>query len=206
MPGIYFTSDLHFYHANVIKYCNRPYNSVGHMNEELINNWNYIVTNEDTVYCLGDFSFAPRPVELFSERLNGIKKLIPGNHDPIHPYNKHYKRAHKQGKLKELFKFYEDNGWEVLPIDSTLDIAGTIVNLNHMPYNTTDPRYTEYLPVNDGRWLLCGHVHEKWRVMSNMINVGVDVWEYSPVSLEQVNKIITAEKPAIWNIDIKVTI
>lgn len=204
---IYFTSDPHYYHANIIKYCNRPYNSVEHMNEELINNWNYVVTSEDTVYCLGDFSFAPRPVELFSQRLNGHKILVPGNHDPIHPYNKHYKKALKQGTLKKLFKLYEDNGWEVLPIDSTLDIPGVaVVNLNHMPYDTTDQRYLEYKPINDKRWLLCGHVHEKWRVRDKMINVGVDVWEYSPVALEQISKIITSEDTAIWNIDIKVTV
>jgi calcineurin-like phosphoesterase family protein len=53
----YFTADLHFWHKNVIEYCNRPWQDVPSMNEGLINNWNEVVHAGDTVYILGDFSF-----------------------------------------------------------------------------------------------------------------------------------------------------
>ena len=46
---VYYISDLHFGHANIIKLCNRPFSDVNEMNEALIANWNNKVTNGDTV-------------------------------------------------------------------------------------------------------------------------------------------------------------
>lgn len=54
---IYFTSDLHLGHANVIRHCNRPFSSAEELDEVLIQNWNSRVTNNDTVYILGDLMF-----------------------------------------------------------------------------------------------------------------------------------------------------
>jgi calcineurin-like phosphoesterase family protein len=198
--NIWFTSDPHFFHANVIKYCDRPYASVEEMNEALIANWNSVVKPEDTIYCLGDFSLAYRPVELFTRRLNGIKVLIPGNHDFCHSYNK--KSRNPENRSKWISK-YEDEGWAVLPEHVSMEIAGTIVNLAHMPYSSVDDvreneltetrtdKYEKYRPKDDGHWLLCGHVHEKWRFRKKMINVGVDVWNYTPVNMDVIADIIT---------------
>ena len=55
MKNVFVTSDLHFYHNNIIKLCNRPYKDLEEMHIALINNWNSVVTNEDDVYILGDF-------------------------------------------------------------------------------------------------------------------------------------------------------
>lgn len=82
MAKTFFTSDTHFFHDNVIKFCNRPYGSVEHMNEELIKNWNSVVSVEDHIWFLGDFSFGNVPDTCsVLERLAGIKHLITGNHD-----------------------------------------------------------------------------------------------------------------------------
>jgi calcineurin-like phosphoesterase family protein len=188
---VYFTSDLHFYHANVLKYCSRPFADVEEMNKALIKNWNDTVKPEDTVYCLGDFSLAAQPVQVFTPVLNGTKYLIPGNHDFCHSYHKKGRSEENREKWKQK---YTDWGWIVLPEQTTLEIPGAgIVNMCHHPYYLIEPmddKYKKWRPVDDGKWLICGHVHEKWKVSGKMINVGVDQWDYKPVSIDEVQKII----------------
>lgn len=186
---IYFSSDQHFWHANVIRYCNRPFKYVEEMNEAMIYNWNSVVKPEDTVYDLGDFSFAGRSVELYSARLVGKKRLISGNHDPIHPHNKHQKKKVKQGEPDYWKKFYESHGWEVGDLIEEITFEGVKFILSHMPYDTVDARYVNFLPKNNGEWLLCGHIHEKWLMKDKMINVGVDAWNGKPVSIEEILKL-----------------
>lgn len=81
---IWVTSDTHFNHENIIKYCNRPFGSVEEMNETLIENWNSVVKPGDKVYHLGDVFMGDK--EGFKKlwpRLNGQKRLIVGNYDDI---------------------------------------------------------------------------------------------------------------------------
>ena len=208
MSQIWFTSDTHFYHARVIEYCNRPYAYVEEMNEMLVLNWNAIVKPEDTVYVLGDFSLAFRAIELFSSRLMGNKILIPGNHDFCHSYHK--KSRNPENRAKWIAK-YEEHGWKVLPEHNTISFKGLgEVNLAHLPYtNDGDVRldevqmghdkYAKYRPINDGKILLCGHVHEKWKYRfladgTLMINVGCDVWGLRPVNLVEIINFINSLK------------
>jgi calcineurin-like phosphoesterase family protein len=80
----HFTSDLHFGHKNIIKYTNRPFNSVEEMNESLIQTFNDKVDKDDTVYCLGDFAFMhANDLRDILSRLNGNIHLIYGNHDKV---------------------------------------------------------------------------------------------------------------------------
>lgn len=84
MPDIWFISDTHFNHANIIKYCRPEFNSVEEMNELMIENWNKVVKKGDKVYHLGDVFFGNK--EEFKKlwpRLNGKKRLIVGNHDDV---------------------------------------------------------------------------------------------------------------------------
>src|SRR3972149_2927673 len=82
MSNIFFTSDTHFNHANIIKYCGRPFGSVDEMNREMITRWNAVVDPEDTVYHLGDFALGKvSEWPAIFRQLNGSKKiLIRGNH------------------------------------------------------------------------------------------------------------------------------
>lgn len=82
---IWFTSDTHFFHNNIIRYCNRPFNDVEEMNEKLIENWNRVVKKGDLVYHLGDVWMGGTQSQHghLMSRLNGGKRLIVGNHDDI---------------------------------------------------------------------------------------------------------------------------
>lgn len=201
---IYFSSDQHFWHSNVIRYCSRPHASVEEMNEDMVLKWNTVVRPEDTVYVLGDFSLAFRAVETFPMRLMGDKKLVPGNHDFCHSYHKKSRTEENRDKWKQK---YRDYGFEILPEQTTLDLPGLgVVNMCHHPYsdgtNTdeSDPKgdkYAKWRPVDDGKILLCGHVHEKWLTKFSpkgtlMINVGVDQHGFYPASLDDIIAIAKA--------------
>ena len=77
--NIWFTADTHFSHANIIKYCARPFDNVEGMDRTLITNWNKVVEPKDIVYHLGDFCF--RNPERYLNALNGYIYFIYGNHD-----------------------------------------------------------------------------------------------------------------------------
>lgn len=197
---IFFSSDQHFWHRNVLQYSNRPFQSIEEMNEVLVYNWNTIVSPDDTIYCLGDFSLAFRSVELYTSRLFGKKNLVLGNHDMAHSYHRRSRDPENRAKWIEN---YVNNGWIVLPEQTTLEHNGTTYNLCHHPYtfdNSSTPqayddKYANWRPVDNGNVLLCGHVHNSWKTKVSqkgtlMINVGVDVWDYHPVSMSEIENLI----------------
>lgn len=79
---LYFTSDLHFGHRNVIRFCGRPYVDEQEMGQELIKNWNEVVKKNDFIFSLGDFSWwtGRHEVKKLVSQLNGKRYFIPGNH------------------------------------------------------------------------------------------------------------------------------
>jgi calcineurin-like phosphoesterase family protein len=80
---IWFCSDTHWGHRNILKFTNRPFETIEDMNEQLIANWNACVQPNDSIYHLGDFAYRQSTGSLLPifERLNGTKHLIIGNHD-----------------------------------------------------------------------------------------------------------------------------
>lgn len=82
---IYYIADMHFGHRNVLHFDNRPFVDADQMDEVLIHNWNERVTDEDTVYVLGDAFWKNEENSIrIIQRLNGHKHLIRGNHDRVH--------------------------------------------------------------------------------------------------------------------------
>lgn len=200
MSGIFFTSDHHFGHANIIKYCDRPYDNVNEMNEDLIKRWNGAVGPSDLVYYLGDFSMTLGAVERITPRLNGRKILIAGNHDHIHPY---HGKSRKPEVLAANTKIYEDAGWTIAPLNMALWIeeGQVVVTLCHFPYaSAPDPsykdKYTKYRPEDVSQWLLCGHRHlrSQEHLDRRIIDVGVDANNYTPISLEYVLELIRSPR------------
>lgn len=133
---IYYIADTHFGHANILKFDNRPFETVEEMESVLIKNWNEKVKNQDKVYILGDFCWGLSEYWLkILNKLNGQKFLIRGNHDA--------KRIN--AKVKKKFIYIKD-------YDEITD-EGRRVILSHYPilcYNK-DHRTNVYM--------LHGHIH-----------------------------------------------
>jgi calcineurin-like phosphoesterase family protein len=185
--AIWFTSDLHFGHKSVIEYCQRPFSSVEEMDEALINNWNKLVQPSDLVYLLGDIFFHKKQrSDEISARLAGQKILIKGNHDGF-----------SDGR------YCNTMGYLGCYREALIKLEGTFFRLSHYPCwptNWTEEshknlRYPEKRPIlRAHEWLLCGHVHKAWKQKGQQINVGVDVWNYQPVSLLQILSIVNNDE------------
>jgi len=95
--NIWFTSDHHFGHKNILEYekYTRPFVDLDEMEEALIDKWNCVVKSNDIVWHLGDFAFGAKNIAV-ADRLNGRKKLILGNHDiyPIAEYAKYFEKIY----------------------------------------------------------------------------------------------------------------
>lgn len=178
---MFFTADQHFGHLNIIRYCDRPYRNVEEMDAALIANWNAVVGPLDTVHVLGDVAMGRRQESLpLVAQLAGHKVLYPGNHDRCW-----YGHG---GRALDKEQEYLDAGFdEIHQGPTTITVGGRQVLACHLPYrgdSGDDDRFDEFRPVDEGAWLVHGHVHEKWRRQDHMINVGVDVWDFAPVSEE----------------------
>lgn len=181
--NFWFTSDLHFWHKGVIEFCKRPWTTPEEMNAGLIRNWNACVGENDLIFILGDMFFCGtnKAKEIMSQ-LKGKKILVRGNHDwnVIKPH-----RAQEFGFDSVI------EGGLVKVLDHTCQMS-------HFPYvgdHTEDVRYLDRRPIDDGRWLLHGHVHSAWKVKDRMINVGVDVWDWCPVPAAAIAQIINTSAP-----------
>lgn len=81
----FYIADWHYGHSNIVAFDNRPFKTANEMNDELIERWNKVVSNEDIVYILGDmFWCTPKVAIEVLDKLNGQKILVRGNHDKRH--------------------------------------------------------------------------------------------------------------------------
>lgn len=180
---IYFTSDLHFNHRNMIDFCNRPYSDIKEMNEGIINSWNDTVTDNDIVFILGDvnwFDDGHITKKLLSQ-LNGKHiYIVPGNHD----------------NTKKVFRLL-DSRFTVLSDITHLFIVDLELKkqykyvLSHYPLLTWAGR-------NRGAINLFGHIHSqegKTEGFDQDLNlypnqhydVGVDLNNYKPIAYTFIN-------------------
>lgn len=185
----WFTSDLHIGHANIIKYCDRPFADVEEMNEALVDRWNEVVGSDDTVWVLGDVAMGPIVESLaLTARLNGTKILVTGNHDRC---------WHGHGRSAEVWveRYLAAGFSEIRQGTQAIELAGRAVLLDHFPYvgdSHDEDRFNAHRPHDDGEWLLHGHVHERWDQSDRMINVGVDVRNFRPMPETEVIALIAA--------------
>jgi calcineurin-like phosphoesterase family protein len=175
----FFTSDLHFGHANIVTYSGRPFADVDAMNEGLVARWNAVVGDDDEVWILGDVALGPIEASLsLVARLRGHKVLVPGNHDRCWP-------GHGQRAEPWVERYLAAGLAEIRPGPVGTVVAGVEVRCDHFPYvgdSHDHDRYVEHRPVDEGHVILHGHVHGTWRAQGRQLNVGVDVWDYRPVA------------------------
>lgn len=162
---IWVISDTHFNHANIIRYCARPYASTEEMNKDLIKRWNSIVRSQDTVYHLGDFGMGGKnEITEWRRALNGRIKLIRGTHD---------------GRSNQ---WYRDCGFDEV-YDHSILIQDFYI-LSHEPLSVM-PHYPF---VN-----IFGHIHNSGELPDfgkNFYNACVEVNNYTPILFEDIKKSI----------------
>lgn len=166
---IYFTSDLHLGHKNIIRLCNRPFSSVDEMDRVLIQNWNKKVHKNDSVYILGDLMFRnEKPPEEYLRQLKGKKHLLVGNHD------------RQWIKTCDLSQFFES----VEKLDFVSD-GKRQMTLCHYPMMSW--------PHIQRSYMVFGHIHNNtdadyWPLIAQserMLNAGVDINGFAPVTFEE---------------------
>ena len=189
-PGkVWFTSDTHFHHANIIRYCNRPFKDVEQMDATLIRRWNETVPHDGIVFHLGDFAMGGSAEwSNLLDRLNGQIFLILGNHDM---------KCIRQGFMGRFSHVTQQ---------MAIRVGGQPIVLNHNPFLCYGGAYRDV-------WQLFGHVHSgplsgkgKEVDSSNgkdlprlsmlfprQYDVGVDNNDFRPVSFAEVKRKIEAQ-------------
>jgi len=189
---VFFTSDTHYFHENVIKFSNRPFRDIDHMHQVLINNYNSVVGYGGVCYFLGDFGFAgSAEIKRLISKLKGTKIIILGNHD------------------KGVNAMY-NVGFDAVLMSSSMIISGERVTMSHCPLLDTyrentlgmkgydgsenwhgEKRHSRFSLTNEGQFHLHGHIHspnggKSKRIEGRQIDVGVDANNYYPLSISKI--------------------
>ncbi len=166
----FFTSDTHFDDQYAIQYFNRPFRSVDEMNVVMVEKWNSVVTENDTVYQLGDFTLDDiRHFTKWVSQLNGNIKILPGSHD--HPWLEDFVGSEKVQVIAPL-----------VSVEFPEIMVGEhpqVIVLCHYSMQVWD--WSNY-----GAWHLFGHSHGKLKDIGLSFDVGVDCTGFTPLSLEVV--------------------
>ena len=173
METVWFTSDHHFGHKNIIKYSKRPFNSVDEMDEEMIRRWNAKVGKEDRVYHLGDVGLcSPERLGQILDRLNGKIHLIKGNHETAALAN------------PRRFEWIKDYFELKLP-DTNAHQGSRFIVLMHYAMRVWNASH-------HGTWMLYGHSHGSLPDDPHALSfdAGVDCHDFSPLSYEEVKGIM----------------
>lgn len=173
----FFIADMHFGHEKIIKMCNRPFENVQDMKDQLIKKWNNKVNDDDIVYILGDFSFKcskEETIEILNQ-LKGKKVLLKGNHDK-YVGQKDFDNCFE--KICDILQVNEDK----------LQII-----LCHYPI-------IDYPGMYYGAKMIYGHIHNKYIPHRDMYCASVECINYEPVTWDELEHIY-AEKEVEDTID-----
>lgn len=158
---VYFTADHHFGHGGAMGLFKRPYASTAAMDEAMIERWNAVVTPDDIVWYLGDFSLHKNPdhTAWLLAILQGRKYLIAGNNDPAN--------------IRDL------QGWTEVAEYRELELDGCFLVLCHYPLRSWNKQHRK-------SWQLHGHSHGRLKPLTRQVDVGVDCWDFAPITLSDI--------------------
>ena len=165
---IWFVSDYHFNHFNIIRYCGRPVTTSKEMDETIISRHNEVVKPDDEVYFLGDFQFS-NIASFYLPRMNGKFTFVKGNHDRLKPFRGPRYLFENIDDYKILMLHWVNYVQEFNSLSEKADII--ICGHHH----------------EKGKLLI-------WEDKI-LLNVSVDMWNYYPVNLETVVKTIEEKNP-----------
>jgi len=157
--SVFFTADTHFGDHRTINIWRRPFAGTAVMDALLIERWNGAVQPDDEVWHLGDFARRAADVPELLERLNGTKHLLRGNNDAD--------------------EVLTAPGWSSVQDYAELEIDGRKLVLCHYPFRSWNGQHR-------GAINLHGHSHGRLKPMLRQFDVGVDVHDYTPVTLAEV--------------------
>ena len=177
--NLYFISDLHIGHGNVIKFDERPFKNVNEMHQVMIENWNKKISDDDIVYFLGDLFYKVKSnfAKSFVHQLNGDIKVILGNHDRF-------------SKLASFDRFSDIQSYQRVKV-KTEDINQDLI-LFHFPILTWDKHHKD-------SWHLHGHSHHNLSktvygrnhyYKRKVLDVGCNGHDYTPLSFGEVKDIM----------------
>ena len=179
---IWFSSDPHFFHENIITYCSRPFHTVSEMNEYMVEQHNLLVKPSDHWYCLGDVTMLRdnqgRGLGIL-RRMHGHKRLILGNHD-------HYAMKHYLEHFEKVMAMNVIDGMRFthIPVHPA-SMGGVKANVHGHIHNNQPTSFPPVLRIDKKTQEV---------VVIPYVNISVEVTEYKPVSLEQVKQLVENAK------------
>lgn len=181
--NLFFTSDIHFFHNNIIKYCNRPFSNIVEMNNKIVENWNSVVPKNGVTFILGDLSFGSENVipelKKLIHNMNGRKILIPGNHDSFV----------LDKPISEMIEIFPQL-CEISVKDSSFQRGKINITMCHYALKTWNK-------AHHGSWHLYGHSHASMPddPNSKSMDVGIDTKDsnYTPYSYEKIKSIMDSK-------------
>lgn len=176
--SIWFTSDTHFNHANIIEYSDRPFRDLDDMTATIVSRWNTEVKPGDVIYHLGDFalSWGKKHIDVIDKllsMLNGNKWLIVGNHD--------------RAEVTKNMRWNQVKDYHEIKIDLG-GIHKQRIVMSHYPMRSWNQ-------MHRGAWMLHGHSHGSLTdIGGRIMDVGVDCHGYRPISVDEIAEFMSGRE------------
>lgn len=154
--NLYLTGDLHLFHDDIIEICGRPFKNMKYMSRGIVNRFKEVLNKDSILIIVGDITMkgneAIIDLKRFFNKIPGTKHLVLGNHDKLKP-----------------FDYIEYIGFT--SVSTSIELEECVI--------IHDPAISV---INRNKCFLCAHVHTLFDSFKNVVNVGVDVRNFYPIS------------------------